>query len=190
MYVAEAILASIGLSFDVLAISIREGSLIREIDKKKLAIMCGIFGAIQILAMQLGILLTYIPIFNSPVGELQLLWHTLSGIIFLGIGFYLFSKGFRQEVFVERLQDLSYRKLITIALLTSVDAFFAGISFGILDIRAIISIVMLAIVTIGFVIVGVYIGYRLGYEQKGKAYIVGGLLLFLAGIMFLIHYFG
>jgi hypothetical protein len=38
------------------------------------------------------------------------------------------------------------------------------------------------------VIAGLFTGYRLGYEQKTKAYGVGGILLFIAAIELALKY--
>ena len=40
--------------------------------------------------------------------------------------------------------------------------------------------------TVAFVIGGIYTGYRVGYEAKTKVYIVGALLLWVAGLDVLI----
>lgn len=188
MYLTEAIVASIGLSFDVLAVSICEGSKIADIDKKKLVSMCIIFALWQIIAMQLGILITCIPIFNYPDKELQILWHILSGIILLGLGAYMLYQAFHSKEVEERRSEIQFKNIIALAAVTSVDAFFAGISFGILDIQAIVTIIMLGIITIVFVVMGVFIGFHMGSIFKNKAYGIGSLLLIVVGVEYLIRY--
>lgn len=188
MYLMEAIVASIGLSFDVLAISICEGSKIADIDKKKLISMCIIFAVWQIIAMQLGILITCIPIFNYPDKELQTVWHILSGIIILGLGAYMLYQAFHSKEVEERRSEIRLKNMNALATITSFDAFFAGISFGILDIQAVVTIMMLGIITVLFVVMGVYIGYHMGSIFKNRVYGIGSILLIVVGIEYLIRY--
>ena len=49
-------------------------------------------------------------------------------------------------------------------------------------------LIMIICVTIAMVIIGLYTGYRLGFEQKSKAYIGGGALLIAAGIDVIVRY--
>ena len=44
------------------------------------------------------------------------------------------------------------------------------------------------IITILVVIAGIYTGYRLGYEQKTKAYNIGGILLMISAINIIVKY--
>lgn len=43
-------------------------------------------------------------------------------------------------------------------------------------------LIMIVVCTVAFVIGGIYTGYRVGYEAKTKVYIVGALLLWVAGL--------
>ena len=54
-----------------------------------------------------------------------------------------------------------------------------------MNIKAVL--IMIICVTIAMVIIGLYTGYRLGFEQKSKAYIGGGALI-AAGIDVIVRY--
>ena len=74
--------------------------------------------------------------------------------------------------------------------ITSLDAFFAGIGTGFLETELLAELITMAVVTILIVILGMYTGYRLGWEQKKKANGLGGIILCLAGIDVIIRYLG
>ena len=51
-----------------------------------------------------------------------------------------------------------------------------------MDTSLFLEILAIGIMTVLAVITGIVTGYRLGYEQKHKAQIIGGLILIAAGI--------
>ena len=61
-------------------------------------------------------------------------------------------------------------------------------AFGFLGTSMMITLIMIVCFTILVVIAGFYTGYRLGFEQKTKAYSVGGILLIIGGIDAIIRY--
>ena len=72
--------------------------------------------------------------------------------------------------------------------MTSLDALFAGIGLAVMDTALWKEALALAVGTIVTGVLGAWIGYRLGVEQKNKAYLVGGVLLVIAGLEATINY--
>lgn len=188
MNLMEVILISLGLSLDIFAVTICEGAMLARIEKKKLVIMCVIFCLWQLVAVQAGNLITLIPIIADSSTDMQLLWNGIAITIVIGLGVYMLYKAWRREAIFEQVSDISYKKVCLTAIITSFDAFFAGIGFGFMDTEFIKVQVALEIATILSVILGVYTGYRLGYEQKTKAYGIGGIILILSAIEIVIRY--
>lgn len=182
MNLVEIILISIGLSLDIFAVTICEGAMLARIEKKKLVIMCAIFCLWQLVAVQAGNLISLIPIFADSTTSMQVVWNGISITILIGLGVYMLYKAWRRETIFEHVSDISYKKVCITALITSIDAFFAGIGFGFMEAEFIIVQIAIETATILSVILGVYTGYRMGYEQKTKAYGIGGIILICSAI--------
>lgn len=188
MSLAEILLVSVGLSFDVFAAMICEGAMLARVEKKKLIFICLIFCIWQQAAVVCGNLITLIPVFADSSREMQTAGSCLSMIIFVTLGIYMLWKAYRKEAFLEQCAKISYRKIWLLAVATSIDAFFAGIGFGFLDAEMAAVGLTLAVITALFVIGGIYTGYRLGYEEKAKAHGIGGVILIIAGMDVIIRY--
>ena len=74
-----------------------------------------------------------------------------------------------------------YKDIVSTSLLFSLKVFFISIGFLILKAILMISSILISISTLS-VILGVYLGYFIGYEHKVKSYLVGGTILILSGI--------
>ena len=183
MNLGEILAASVGLSLDVYAVAVCKGAKIRKIDGKKLAQMCLIFTGWQMCALLMGNLIMLIPAIAGESERISLIWYGLSALILFGIGFYMLHKGIRREVIFEQVEPWgSAKELYLLSLATSVDAFLAGIGFGFVDTSLLLEILAVGIMTAAAVIAGIVTGYRLGYEQKHKAQIIGGMILIAAGV--------
>lgn len=182
MNIIDILMISIGLSFDVFAVTTVEGAMLAKVEKKKLGIMCVIFCLWQLVAVLLGNLITLIPLFQDSASGLQFLWNIISAVIFFAMASFMIYKGWRKEDIFERREEINFKNVCVTALIVSLDAFFAGIGFGFLNAELLIVGVAIELVTILFVILGVYTGYRLGYEQKTKALLIGGVILLIASI--------
>ena len=97
-------------------------------------------------------------------------------------------KAWKNEGILERLSDVNYKQLCVAAFFTSLDALFAGMGFGLLKARFYIVALSILIITAVMVILGLYTGMRLGYEQKTKAYGIGGILLLISAIDVVLKY--
>ena len=188
MNLAEILVISVGLSFDVFAVMICEGAMLVRVEKKKLIFMGLIFCGWQLAAVLVGNLITLIPPFQNSSNGLQKVWDGLSVVIFMALGAYMLYKAWKNEPVFETRSAVNYRSTCVVAMATSLDAFFAGIGFGFLDSEILAVGLVLELVTLLFVVLGVYTGYRLGYEQKTKAYGTGGVILMVSGIDVIIRY--
>jgi putative Mn2+ efflux pump MntP len=73
------------------------------------------------------------------------------------------------------------------ASVSSIYTVLAGIAFGFLQTNIVMILVMIALLTILFVIGGMYTGYHLGFASKTTVYIIGALLLWGAGLDVLVR---
>ena len=175
MSLIEILIISIGLSLDVYAVVVCQGAVLLKIEKTKLLKMSLFFCAWQVVAVAIAKNVSY-------VGEF------ISVIIFTVIGVYMLYKAWKNEGILERLSDVNYKQLCVAAFFTSLDALFAGMGFGLLKARFYIVALSILIITAVMVILGLYTGRRLGYEQKTKAYGIGGILLLISAIDVVLKY--
>ena len=181
MRVIEVILISIAISLDIFSVMLCKGSTINKVNINKLMKMGIIFVIFQSIAIILGNLAINIPILKHELNELG---KGFAGIIFIVIGINLLKKGFNNEFIEERLSGIGtmYKDIVSTSLLFSLKVFFISIGFLILKANILmISSILISISTLS-VILGVYLGYFIGYEHKVKSYLVGGTILILSGI--------
>lgn len=191
MSALEVIFVAIGLSLDAFAVMVCKGAMLSKMDKSKILLSGIILGGWQLLALLLGNLIAAIPIFNEGPRKVSIIGEALSVMIFLGIGTYMLWKGLRHDVIFERREDgINLKEICVLASIISIDSFFAGIGFAFLETKLLEEAFIVLIITIILSALGLYTGYRLGYEQKTKAYIIGGIILIIAGIDVVIRYLG
>ncbi len=185
----ETILICIGVSFDVLALSICCGSVLVELKFKQLAKLALIFCGFQTVSGMLGSLLCLIPEFRTDSGTGWHLGYICSIIILIGVALFLFYKGWKNEPVFERRSEINFKKYAGTAALASIDTFFAGASIAMWSTEWWSYAACLLVVTVIAVYIGVYIGYRLGFEPKNIAYRVGGAVLIVAALDIFIRLF-
>ncbi len=189
MNLLEVIFVSIGLTLDVYAVMVCKGAMFSRIRKSQLIISSAIFGAWQLMALLLGNLITAIPLFKDDSRIFSVIGQGISAIIFFAIGIYMLWKAWRNETIFEHREDrINFKEICLLAVITGFDAFFAGIGFAFLETKVLMEAFIILVVTIILVILGTFTGYRLGYEQKSKAYMIGGTILILAGLDVIIRY--
>ena len=84
--------------------------------------------------------------------------------------------------------DISKGKhLIFVCIATSIDAFAAGLSIGLLNIPIVVSLSMIGIITFVLTFAGVYIGKIAGFFLEKWAELAGGIILILIGIKIIVE---
>lgn len=187
MGILEMFLVCCGISFDVLAVSVCQGAVLVSIDKVKQLRMVGIFCLTQAAAIALGNLCVFLPMFRDRAESSASLYNFCSMVIMLGLGLFLIYKGHKKSDILERRADINFRSVWISALITSIDSLFAGLLFSFMDTNIFASIICIAVTTALAVVIGMYIGYRLGYEPKKNAYIIGGAVLLIVAADVLIR---
>ena len=104
------------------------------------------------------------------------------------LGIRLMVKAIRNEHVEEHLEHhLGIRRFVLHGMYhVGIYTLLTGIAFGFLETNVLMILIMIVVCTVAFVIGGIYTGYRVGYEAKTKVYIVGALLLWVAGLDVLI----
>lgn len=79
-------------------------------------------------------------------------------------------------------KGISHRTMLTLAIATSIDAMAAGFTLNLLAINAWLACLIIAVVTAGFGLFGVYLGWRSGTWLEDKAEALGGAVLIAIGL--------
>ncbi len=78
--------------------------------------------------------------------------------------------------------SINHRIMFTLAIATSIDAMAAGFTLNLLALNAWLACLIIALVTAGFGLFGVYLGWRSGTWLEDKAEALGGLVLIAIGL--------
>ena len=179
MGIIEILLISIGLSFDVFVVHICVGAGFSRKHGKDTLLSSLIFGGMQLFALILGNVVADIlkpdRKMNETISTAASGWELLSVLIFIGLGIYMICKARNnKQIFERRNDEINWKRLRKLAVLTSVDAYFAGMGIGFWIIQCFL---------------GVEVGYRLGCEYNCKAYWIGGILFLIAGADMVVTHF-
>lgn len=188
MNLFEILIISVGLSLDVYAVVVCQGAVLMKIERMKLFKMSLIFCAWQVAAVMAGHWVTRIPYLSVAADNMRRIWELISVIIFLALGVYMLYKSWKNEAVLERRGSINYKQVCVAACFTSIDALFAGMGMGFLFTKMVMVALVMLVVTAVVVVLGLYTGMRLGYEQKTKAYGLGGILLFISAFDVIFKY--
>ena len=186
----EIVLITIGMSLDTSAAVECQGALVAKLEKKRLSMAVTVIALWQTIALLIGsFLVTLLNQYDTQLSGEAFIGRILAILILFGMGLRMFVKAWRNERIVEKREDgLDIKKTFFSIAKGTIFTILTGIAFAFLeaDIKAVL--IMIICVTIAMVIIGLYTGYRLGFEQKSKAYIGGGALLIAAGIDVIVRY--
>ena len=186
----EIVLITIGMSLDTFAAVECQGALVAKLEKKRLSMAVTVIALWQTIALLIGsFLVTLLNQYDTQLSGEAFIGRILAILILFGMGLRMFVKAWRNEIIVEKREDgLDIKKTFFSIAKGTIFTILTGIAFAFLeaDIKAVL--IMIICVTIAMVIIGLYTGYRLGFEQKSKAYIGGGALLIAAGIDVIVRY--
>jgi len=175
------ITTAIALSMDAFAVSITCGiaNNTKKIhDKVKLALIFGIFqGLMPIIGFQLYGLI------KSDLGKYS--GYLAFAILFL-IGAHMIREAFKIKDSCD-INVLTLKKIILLAIATSIDAFAVGISFALIDINIWASAAIIAFVTVVMSYIGVVFGCKIRAKFRKSAELVGAITIMLIGIKILIE---
>ena len=186
----EIVLITIGMSLDTFAAVECQGALVAKLEKKRLSMAVTVIALWQTIALLIGsFLVTLLNQYDTQLSGEAFIGRILAILILFGMGLRMFVKAWRNERIVEKREDgLDIKKTFFSIAKGTIFTILTRIAFAFLeaDIKAVL--IMIICVTIAMVIIGLYTGYRLGFEQKSKAYIGGGALLIAAGIDVIVRY--
>ena len=179
----ENLLIVAGISLDIFGAMECQGSLVNKVNKKLLSGICVLMAVCQLIALFLGHFLSDLFCKSHPMSDERFLGEILAMVIFFGLGIRLIVKAIRNERVEEHLEtNLGIHRFVRLATVSSLYTVLAGIAFGFVGTNLVAILIMIVVVTIAFVIGGMYTGYHMGFTSEPTVYTVGAILLWIAGI--------
>lgn len=203
----QIILLGVALSMDAFAVSITDGLMYTDINKRKSFFIAGVFGVMQGLMPLIGYWL--VEMVEVIVGETAgasagtvmakvVTWVAFGLLVF--IGGKMIIEGIielRKPVEEKEVKKFSYKEVLVFGVATSIDALGTGVALhsGLSDNGTIFlhAFIIIAI-TFGICLIGLFLGNKITKFLKGKneiTVIIGGVILLLLAIWIIVsHYAG
>ena len=187
MEIYEYIIIAVTMAMDAFAVSICKG--VASKDKYvKTGLVCGSwFGGFQAL----------MPLLGWSVGVLFMSLvniESLAGYIAFALLAFLGGKMIKESLekeecceCCEKNTSLSAKVMFVFAIATSIDALAVGVTVSLLEANIWLAITLIGVVTFLFSFIGSIIGAKIGSKFEKKAEFVGGVVLVLLAIKFLIE---
>ena len=204
---SKIILLGIALSMDAFAVSITDGLIYRDIDKKKSFFIASLFGFMQALMPLIGYFL--VEIISIIVGETAgesagitmskiVTWVSFSLLLLIGFKMIIDSiKEINKPQEEKNMKLFSYKEVIYFSFATAIDALGVGVALhSDLSTNSTIylHVAIILLITFIFSLIGLFLGRQIERILKGKyeiTSIIGGtILIILAVWIVLTHYLG
>lgn len=179
-------LLAVGLSMDAFAVAICKGLAMKRISFKQAAIVGAWFGIFQALMPTLGFLLG-----TGFAGVVNVIADWIAFVLLALIGGNMIKEALSKEE-EEADASLSFKKMLLLAIATSIDAFAVGVSFAFMEIGSLIvpAVLFIGVITFTLSMAGVKVGNVFGTKYKAKAELAGGMMLILLGVKIMLEHFG
>ena len=173
---------AVGLAMDAVAVAIASGlsaKTLRLRDAFKMATFFGVFQAVMPLG---GYLLG--AMFADVLGAYD---HWIAFILLGSLGIKMIADS-RNAGEANVASPFDTNKLLVLAVATSLDAFAVGISFSLLDVSLLETVIVIGMATFLLCLPAVWFGARLGKSMAKHAEVFGGIVLILIGSKILIEH--
>ena len=208
--ILQVILLGVALAMDAFAVSVVDGLIYQDINKKKSFFIAGLFGLMQGIMPLIGFYL--IEIVEVAVGNnagkeagdilaLVVTWLSFAVLIFIGGKMLIDGGKDLKDTQENQLKNFSYREVFFFSIATAIDALATGIVLHNRDAKGIalsnnttiwLHISIIIVITFIISLVGVFLGKGIEKLLKGKisiTNIIGGcILLLLAAWVVIEHY--
>jgi putative Mn2+ efflux pump MntP len=177
MNLVEILMVAVGLAMDVFAVSLGIGACGSATSPRSTFRLSFHFGLFQGLMTLIGWLLG-----NSIVGFLAQFNHWIAfGLLFF-VGAHMIKESLGPEENRSKTDPSRGHMLMILSLATSLDALAVGLSMAMLDVNVGLASLIIGLVSLGFAILGLKFGCRLGIKFGRNMEILGGLILIGIGI--------
>ena len=173
---------AVGLSMDAFAVAICKGVAIKKVRFKDCVLVGAWFGGFQALMPLIGFILGV-----QFKNQIEAFDHWIAMVLLSIIGINMIKEALSKDE-SEADASLSPRKMVVLAIATSIDALAVGVTFALLSVNIWMAITLIGICTFLLSAIGVKIGNVFGEKYKSKAEFGGGVILILLGIKILLEH--
>lgn len=184
MSAAELFLLAVGLSMDAFAVAVCKGLALKRVKPLHMALVGLWFGGFQALMPVIGYFIGVQ--FSSYITAID---HWIAFALLAVIGGNMVKEALSKEE-EEEDASLTVKKMLPLAVATSIDALAVGVSFAFLEVQIGLAAGFIGVVTFLFSAAGVKVGSLFGAKYKSRAELVGGVLLILLGLKILLDHLG
>lgn len=185
----EMFVVTLGLSLDIFAAVECQGALVAQIRKKHLLLISALLSLWQVISLYIGSFLASLLLRYDLRDDSLKTGRIIAVAILICLGIRMIVKAWKNDRIQERrVENLGVGRFVRLGAVSSIYTLLVGMAFGFLNCNVLLMLVMIVLFTIAVVVLGMYIGYRFGFEQKTKVYIIGGILLIAGGIDVIIRY--
>jgi len=204
--IIEILLLAIALSMDAFAVSITDGLIYKDINKKKIFFIAGVFGIMQGLMPLIGYWLVELAEIlisgsSSNAGNIMSIvvtWVAFGLLIFIGGKMIIESIiEMRKDEEQKEPRLFSIKEVLFFGLATSIDAMASGVSLhaGLSNnITVWLHVSIIIVITFGICLVGLFLGkgiVKLFNDKTEITSIIGGTILILLAVWIVVsHYTG
>jgi putative Mn2+ efflux pump MntP len=183
----EIALTAVALSMDAFAVAVCKGLAMKKITFVKALIVGLWFGIFQGLMPLIGYFLgSAFEQFVKPAAPF--IAFVLLG--FIGVNMIREACSHECECCGDEDDSLSFGKMLTMAIATSIDALAVGVSLAMEQVNIFLAVLFIGITTFAFCTAGVKIGNIFGSKFEKPAQIAGGTILILLGLKILLEGLG
>ena len=177
-----SILLGVGLAMDAFSVSLANGLNEPCMGKGKMCGVAGIFAVFQALMPMIGWICVHTVVTHFKAFEKFIPWIALILLSFIG------GKMLIEGIKCKENEDcgcgaVTLGALMVQGVATSIDALSVGFTISEYDFAsALICVLLIAVVTFIFCLMGILIGKKVGTKFSGKAGILGGVILIFIGL--------
>lgn len=176
------LITAMGLSMDALAVALASGKSVSN--RMQHALRLGLaFGTAQMIMPIIGWLLGH-----RVKDSISAFDHWLAFFLLAVIGFKMIRESFEGEDCVKEAGTISNKRLLGLAVATSIDALVVGVTFAFLDCPLLLSALVIGVVTFVISTFGAYVGCFCCCIWGRRAERFGGVVLILIGAKILLEH--
>lgn len=187
MSILELLLTGVGLSMDAFAVAICQGLCMPRLNWRHASVIALFFGGFQALMPALGWLL------GSRFAErIRTVDHWVAFVLLgiIGLNMVREALGPEEETACGVEAKLDLRRLLVLAVATSIDALAVGVTFAFLDVPILPASSVIGVITFCLSLAGVAVGNCFGARYRRRAELSGGIILIALGAKILLEHLG